>query len=315
MSPDAVAGDGRSVKSNATESTTFGEAVIAAGLLRRTGVAGIYARSATFERIARALHGQVTALGGERFEALALPPVVARPVLARTGYARSFTHLIGSVHVLRGSPTAHTELLGRPDLATDWEALLEPADVMLSSAACHPVYPMCSGRLPPGGRSYEVHGYCFRHEPSTTVTRMRAFRMHELVRVADDNAARAHRDTGLADGLQLLGDLGLPMRSVTANDPFFGRGAALLADGQRSGAGKYEGVAPVGPDATPTALMSANYAADHFGAAFSITTDEGAIAHSSCVAFGIDRIALALLSEHGLTVERWPSRVRARLWP
>ena len=37
--------------------------------------------------------------------------------------------------------------------------MLEPAEVVLCSAACHPVYPLCTdGRLPAGGRRFEVYG-------------------------------------------------------------------------------------------------------------------------------------------------------------
>ena len=90
-----------------------------------------------------------------------------------------------------------------------------------------------------------------------------------------------------------------------------GTGSRLLSEPSFPCA-KYEGVAPVGD--LPTAIMSANYAAEHFGAAFAIATAGGAVAHSSCVAFGLDRVALALLSAHGLDVDRWPVGVRQRLW-
>lgn len=313
MTPQVtVGGRERPAEDGAPALADFTRQLLASSVLSPSGVDGVWVRSATFERITEAVQRSVTALGRGRYETLQAPPVIARATLERAGYVRCFTDLVGSVHVFRGSDQQHADLLRRCDAGTDWTAVLDPADVMLSSAACHHVYPMCAGRLPSGGRHLEVRGECFRHEPSHQVTRHRSFRMHELVYVGEPEEARAHRDTGLAEGLELLSTLGLTVEATAANDPFFGRAGAILADGQRQHAAKYEGVAPVG--GLPTAVMSANYAAEHFGAAFAIDTASGSVAHSSCVAFGLDRVALALLSTHGLDVDRWPSGVRQRLW-
>jgi hypothetical protein len=35
--------------------------------------------------------------------------------------------------------------------------------------------------------------------------------------------------------------------------------------------------------------------------------------HTGCVAFGMDRLALALFATHGLDTESWPAGVRAAL--
>jgi hypothetical protein len=39
----------------------------------------------------------------------------------------------------------------------------------------------------------------------------------------------------------------------------------------------------------------------------------GASAHTSCVAFGIDRLAVALFAVHGLDLSRWPAPTRQAL--
>lgn len=62
-----------------------------------------------------------------------------------------------------------------------------------------------------------------------------------------------------------------------------------------------------------TAVVSCNCHREHFGENFAITTPDGEYAHSACVGFGMERIALALLSTHGLDVSEWPSEVRVRL--
>jgi hypothetical protein len=54
---------------------------------------------------------------------------------------------------------------------------------------------------------------------------------------------------------------------------------------------------------------------DHFGHTSGITTAAGETAHSTCIGFGVDRIALALFHCHGIDPAEWPANVRARLRP
>lgn len=285
-------------------------------LLFESGVDGIYGRSAAFQSIADGLNRRI-ARWAQPADAtvIHLPPVVAKATFDQTNYLESFPDLVGCVEVFDGDAKDHAALIGRVEAGQDWSELLCPADVVLSPAVCHSVYPRCSGRLEAStGRFFDVRGICFRNEPSVDPARMRSFEMHELVFVGDPSQALAQRDKGLADGLALLADLGLDMRSEIANDPFFGRLGQMLADEQLDAGLKIEGVSHIYAE-TATALLSSNYHRDHFGKPFGIETAEGAVAHSACTAFGIDRIALALLRTHGLEPARWPASVRTQLWP
>ena len=290
--------------------------LLGAGLLVPTGVLGIYGRSATYQDVADGISAMVSrwsaTLGATRYR---FPPVLARATFAHTNYLESFPDLMGSVHVFVGGDAEHKELLRRTESGGDWPALLEPADVVLSSAACHAVYPLCSGMLPRGGRYFDVSGYCFRHEPSDQAARMQSFVMHEVVFLGPDDQAWEHRETGLSQGLEMLSGLGLEMMAVPASDPFFGRVGTVLAAGQLDEQLKFEGVTPVPGTDGVTAVMSANYHRDHFGVPFSIETSDGRTAHSACVAFGIDRIVVALLAVHGVDPGSWPASVRSQLEP
>jgi seryl-tRNA synthetase len=139
--------------------------------------------------------------------------------------------------------------------------------------------------------------------------------MHEFVYVGEPEGAVAHRDMWLERSADLLSSLGLPVETVVANDPFFGRAGRMLASTQRSEALKFEVVCPIQAGAPPTAVASSNYHVDHFGAAFAIESADGEVAHSACVGFGSERVTLALLATHGLDPARWSERVRSLLWP
>jgi seryl-tRNA synthetase len=294
----------------------FRSGLMTAGLLIATEVDGIYLRSGTFESVARAIDVLVSAAGSDQnAEVLHLPAVMPRSVLEQSAYIRAFPDLVGSVNTFEGNDALHIEILRRLERGEDWAELFGRSDVVLCSAACHLVYPTCRGRLPEGGRRFEVFGQCFRHEPSLDPARMQAFRMHEFVYVGDAEGAVAHRDAWLERAAQLLGGLGLPVTAVLASDPFFGRAGKLLSANQRAEALKHEVVTSVQPGEGPVAVASSNCHLDHFGRAFGIESADGTVAHSACVGFGTERIVLALLAAHGLDPVCWPSNVRDQLWP
>jgi seryl-tRNA synthetase len=60
-------------------------------------------------------------------------------------------------------------------------------------------------------------------------------------------------------------------------------------------------------------VASFNYHQDHFASAYGIELQDGASAHTACLGFGLERIALALFRTHGLDPDAWPGGVRERL--
>jgi len=294
----------------------FRDELLGAGLLIATGVDGLYGRSGAFESVVEALDRRIALAGdGSGATVVRFPPVMPRAVFERTDYLRSFPDLTGSVHTFTGDDRHHAELLALADSGDDWARALDPSEVMLCPAVCHPLYPTCTGVLPAGGRRFDVYGWVFRHEPSIDPARMQAFRQREYVYLGDPGGAEAHRDEWVERGLELLGGLGLAVEAVVANDPFFGRVGRMLAANQRDETLKYEIVTAICSVEKPTAIMSSNCHLDHFGTPFGIETADGEVAHSACVGFGMERVTLALLHTHGTDIDRWPAAVRDVLWP
>jgi hypothetical protein len=54
--------------------------------------------------------------------------------------------------------------------------------------------------------------------------------------------------------------------------------------------------------------MSFNCHRDHFSSTFGLATASGEAADTACVAFGMDRLALALFATHGLDTTRRPQQ-------
>lgn len=293
----------------------FRALLLAAQVLFPGGADGLYQRSAVFESIVEGVTRLALAAGADQqAQVRYFGPVLPRAVFERTDYLRSFPDLVGSIDTFVGDDADHARLLRIAADDGDWTTELTPAEVVLAPAICHSLYPTLTGEVPAEGRVFAVNGSAFRHEPSLDPARMQTFRMQEFVYVGTPAGAVAHRDEWLRRGLTLLGDLGLPVRSVVANDPFFGRAGRMLAANQRATELKYEIVVAI-TDGGPTAIASANCHEDHFGSPFAIATPDGAPAHSSCFGFGLERITLALLSRHGTDPQTWPEAVRAQLWP
>jgi seryl-tRNA synthetase len=169
--------------------------------------------------------------------------------------------------------------------------------------------------VPKDGRLVTMFNWVYRHEPSPEPTRMQAFRVREFVRVGTPDQVVQWRDMWLKRGLGLLESLGLPAQSDVASDPFFGKGGKMLAASQREQKLKFEVLVPVVSKDKPTACCSFNFHEAHFGEVFGIQTQDGNVANTACLGFGLERCVMALFQQHGFDPGAWPSAVRAVLWP
>ncbi len=291
----------------------FGQDVLDAGLLVRSSVRGVVARSGTFEGVVEGFEAYVTRHGADQqAEVLRFPPLFPRADYGRVNHIHNFPDLLGSVHTFLGSERDHRKLVLEFEDGQDWTRGLVSAETMLIPAACYPLYPLLEGELT-GTRCVDLRSWVFRHEPSDDLPRMQCFRQREYVRVGTADQAWAHRELWRERALELLLNLGLPAVSQPANDPFFGRGGRLAKATQREQDLKYEVLVPVTSTDKPTAISSQNCHLDAFGTAFGIRLPDGSPAHTACVGFGLERIALALFKTHGLRLEDWPTSVRAEL--
>ena len=296
---------------------SFLDQLLNAGLLIETGVQGLYGRGAVFEDVVERFDALVSRYGAEdRAERVRFPPGMSRHHFERSGYLKSFPQLAGTVHSFCGGDHDHLEVLQQLEAGEDWTSHQAPSDVVLTPAACYPLYPVIAkrGPLAPSGELFDLQSYCFRHEPSTDPARMQMFRMREFVRAGTDEQVLAFRELWLERGQKLVVSLGLPFHLDLANDPFFGRGGRMMAAGQREQQLKFELLVPIASHAKPTACLSFNYHQDHFGRTWGIETADGRTAHTACVGFGLERVALALFRHHGPEVAQWPQSVRETLW-
>lgn len=289
----------------------YQDQLVAAGLLIPSGVRGLYGHGGIFEDVIERFEFAVTKRAAfKKAEVMRFPGIMNRRDYLKTTHIESFPDLMGSVNSFMGNERDHHRLLDKRAKGEDWTTELEPTELMMTPAACYPLYPTATGTMREGGRIVDLRSFVFRHEPSIDPCRVQIFRQREFVRLGTAEEAMNHRDEWLVIGKEVLNSVGLNVEAVVANDPFFGRGGKMMAATQKEQVLKYELVIAVASTEKPTAITSCNCHLDHFGHTFDIKTADGGYAHSACIGFGLERIALALFKTHGFDTDRWPGEVK-----
>ena len=284
-------------------------------LFRPMGQDGVYARTGLYEDVIDRLTAFITRHRDPDTEILRFPPVMTRSMIEKSGYLKSFPNLLGCVCGLHGSEADIRSAVGRFEAGGDWTTSLSAADLVLTPAACYPVYPLAAARgpLPPGGLRFDVAADCFRREPSRDLDRLQSFRMREYVCIGTPDDVMTFRERWIVQARAMATQLGLEHTVDQASDPFFGRVGQMKAVSQLQQSLKFELLIPVRSSEAPTACMSFNNHRDHFGQVWDMRDEAGNLAHTGCVAFGMDRLVIALFATHGLDTGAWPATARAAL--
>jgi seryl-tRNA synthetase len=257
-----------------------------------------------------------------RATAIQTPVLIPAAVLARCDYFRSFpqyvsfvSHLHEEFETIDGFRARHQE---RDTLDDGTRADLDIPDVCLSPAVCYHLYHRHSGeKVPETGTVYDVAGRCFRYESTnlSDLRRLWEFTMRELVFIGGRDWVLAERQRAIDAFIPILNALGLPTEIRTASDPFFvAPDANAKTYFQLSSETKYEISVDVGAGER-LAVGSFNYHTDFFGKAFATEAGDAGPAHSVCVAFGLERLAYAVLVHYGPDASRWPAVLRPAATP
>ena len=269
-----------------------------AGWVLPTGIPGLLGFTPKFEQVLTSLQAALTATDPSASPGPAwYAPVVPRANIDRAQYAESFPQLLGSVHALR---------VGDDPSPQDLAAAHQETDVILAPAVCYSVYPQIADSIIDGARFFDAVGHCYRHEATSEYGRFRSFRMREFVVVAGQSEAWQWRDAWIARTEKLFARLGLKISVQQASDPFFGPGDRFMRSSQIQQDLKYEFHTELYDGDPGTAIASANCHKDHLGERFAIDFAGEGPAHSSCMAFGLERTVSALVHAHGDDLDDWP---------
>lgn len=217
--------------------------------------------------------------------------------LDRLNYFRNFPHLVLCACAV--DCTAR-EIHGHrnDDITLLDHAELQDAEFCLPPAACYNVYLSLRGQRLITPRHVTTVATCFRNEEYyDQLRRLRAFTLREIVCVGDGAAVKAHLQRFRAVTLEFLSQLGLPIQTEHASDPFFDK-TGTAARAARIFPTKEE-VLYRGQ----LAIASLNYHRRFFGERCEIGYGDE-VAHTGCVGFGLERWIQALTEHFGADVHR-----------
>lgn len=202
------------------------------------------------------------------------PTLIAKSTLSRAEYFQSF-----------------------PGYASQVSENQRSREYFLSPAVCYHCYELLADSEIREQQITTCCGRCFRGDAADE-SHLWEFTMREVVFLGPLDFVREQREDWMKKTLAFARELGLKAELAAANDPFFGaenRGKKLLQQVKQL---KYELRAPgfFGP---PIPVASFNLHEQFFSQRFNITVAGGEPAFSGCIAFGLERWAMALVARHG----------------
>jgi seryl-tRNA synthetase len=255
--------------------------------------------------------GYALELGAKEFQ---FPSTLPLAVAERCGVLDNYPHQVCSVHTpLSRSATENKGSCGSEE-TSKLTARLAGSDTILSPAVCyhfwcHPAQLQCEKP----GDTYlgTAVGRCYRAEVKALMglDRLQEFNMREIFAVGDLEQLSILRKDFLEFVQQMMIRFELWGRIQTASDPFFVNVYAKKRLFQANLKLKYELLAWLPDRSEMLAVASINDHRDHFTRAFGLTSERGAQVHSSCLAFGLERLALAIIAQHGLEPGNWPVEI------
>src|ERR1700730_17181445 len=150
---------------------------IAEGLFRSMGVDGVYARTALYTHAVERLEAYITRQRDPSAGLMRFPPVMSRKQLEKSGYLKSFPNLLGCVCALHGSEASIRSAVDRHENGGDWTTSVTSSDLVLSPAACYPVYPIAAarGQMPAGGLQFDIAADCLPAAPARHLQPLESF--------------------------------------------------------------------------------------------------------------------------------------------
>lgn len=279
------------------------------------GVAVLGPRLAGLVDALEAQLGDLTrAIGAVPFR---FPALIDPALLERLHAFQYFPHTLGFAGHLRRDLDAVERFSA--EATTGDAGVIAPAGsfaaprALLTPAVCYHLYGYLAGRtLDAPQLVATTEGKCFRHESAnmTSLERLWDFTVREIVFVGTPAFVREGRDTVQRLAREFFGTIRLDHHVETAHDHFFGSEYRRQSALQSAFELKLEVRASLPHNGRTLAVASYNYHQDFFGRRMDIRLPDGSIAHTSCVGFGLERLAYAIASQHGTDPARWPEPLR-----
>jgi hypothetical protein len=242
------------------------------------------------------------------------PTLIGADVMERCRYIRSFPNSLSLVSHLREDlgaiqNFARTARWDGDSLVCDSQDLGR-IQCMLSPNVCFHCYAWLQDSCQPEPRAFTAIGKCFRYESGNLsgLERLWDFTMREWIFVGPQQYVLKELQKATDEIIKLLNEWELTYAIKSASDPV-SIDEYSIATFQMAFDLKYEIQAMLPYKGKTLAVGSLNNHRDFFGRSLNINSANGEAANMACAAFGLERLVLAFLAQHGLDARRWPVAV------
>jgi len=189
---------------------------------------------------------------------------------------------------------------------------LEPATTALGTSTCDPCYYIHKNGKLGKNETYYALSKCFRNEKSATnqLDRLTEFSMREVIAAGEEEFVKSQREIFLKFIESFASFTGLACSLEKASDPFFTNEIPEKGALQNHIESKFELLVPLGNGRSDLAVGSVNWHSDFFGRSFEIRDNSNYYMSSCCLAFGLERLVFAFLTQYGLVKTEWPEEVQ-----
>jgi seryl-tRNA synthetase len=241
------------------------------------------------------------------------PTLISTKALEKCGYFNSFPHMLMFVTRLHNDIDTYRDFLEEyqanqsvgPNIFTHFKNV----DYCLPPTMCYHTYHQLQNTEYPETQNQVItsKGKSFRYESKyhRTLERLWDFTIREIVFMGSKDFVIDCRQKYMEASFALIERLGLEGHSEVASDPFFcNADTAAKILNQKVQELKYELRLNIAGDRT-IAAASFNFHDQFFGERFNIKRGATEWIRTGCVGFGIERLAFAFISQHGLDEQNW----------
>lgn len=241
------------------------------------------------------------------------PALIGADVMDRCRYLRSFPSSLTFVSHLREDAVATQAFIDQAQLKGGNlncdHGNLSAVECLLSPNICFHCYSRLQGKKLEAPLAVTATGKCFRYESKNLqgLERLWDFTMREVIFLGPMEHVLRERERSIELMLGLMKRWDLSGEIRTACDPFFTNDFAAMTSYQKAFDLKFELLLPLPYKNKTLAVGSFNYHQDFFGRSFEIT-HKAAPVHTACAGFGLERLLLAFLAQHGPDRHNWPAQ-------
>ena len=197
----------------------------------------------------------------------------------------------------------------------DLSAALEYPSFSLSPSACFHLYQSIRGETLNKNSIYTMLQNVFRNEGRfnwTSMNRLLDYHVREIVMIGNHDFVLEKREKFLKKTIELLEKLQLNFVVKIASDPFVIPVMQKYRKVQYANKVKYE-VRLSEDEKNDVACASFNIHGKAFSSKFGFSVDGCSCTESGCIGFGIERLIIAFLKQHGVKAEEWPNEVKRHI--